>query len=184
MHFAHESFSLAPFALSAALGDSALCRVVATHLGKTSLTSQTSESDFGVWFRLEEMQVLYCKNGFHHLEINLIHINSHFIGPSRKLINYTLSFESFLTGNPFRDFNFSHELAKLVEYDLDPETTNSKLRLPKATLDNARKKTKDPVVINAYLFNQWYWRNGEINTVEDLKARFNEDIKQKIERLW
>ena len=100
------------------------------------------------------------------------------------MINYTLSFDSFLTGNPFRDFNFSHDLAKLVEYDLDPETTNSKLRLSKITLSNARKKTKDPVVINAYLFNQWYWRNREIYTVEDLKARFNEDIKQKIERLW
>ena len=101
------------------------------------------------------------------------------------MINYTLSFESFLTGNPFEDFNFSHDLAKLVElYDLDPETINSKLRLPKATLVNARKKTKDPVVINAYLFNQWYWRNGGIYTVEDLKTRFDEDIKKKIEGLW
>ena len=137
-----------------------------------------------MWFRLEEIQVSHCENGFHPLEINLIHSNSHFIGPSGELINYTLSFESSLTGNPFRDFNFSYDLAKLVEYDLDPETINSKLRLPKKTLDNARKKTKDPVVINAYQFNQWYWRNGAIYTVEDLKARFNEDIKQKIEELW
>ena len=95
-----------------------------------------------------------------------------------------MSFKSLLTGNPFEDFNFSYELAKLVEFDLDPDTINLKLRLPKVTLVNAREKTEDVVVINAYQFNQWYWRNGGIYTVEDLKARFNEDVKQKIERLW
>ena len=95
-----------------------------------------------------------------------------------------MSFKSFLTGNPFEDFNFSYELAKLVEFDLDPDTINLKLRLPRATLENARKKTKDVVVINAYQFNQWYWRSGGIYTVEDLKDRFNEDVKRKIERLW
>ena len=118
------------------------------------------------------------------MEINLIHSNSHSVVASGKVINYTLSFKSFLTGNPFDDFNFSHDLAKLVEYDLDPDTINSKLRLPRTTLVNARKKTKDPVVINGYQFNQWYWRNGGIYTVEDLKARFDENIKQKIEGLW
>ena len=81
-----------------------------------------------------------------------------------------MSFKSLLTGNPFEDFNFSYELAKLVEFDLDPDTINLKLRLPRVTLVNARKKTEDVVVINAYQFNQWYWRNGGIYTVEDLKA--------------
>ena len=129
-------------------------------------------------------KVSYYESGVYLLEINLIQSNSQSIAASGKLINYTLSFKSFLTGNPFEDFNFSYELAKLVEFDLDPDTINLKLRLPRATLVNARKKTKDVVVINAYQFNQWYWRSGGIYTVEDLKARFNEDVKQKIERLW
>lgn len=60
----------------------------------------------------------------------------------------------FHTGNPFDDFHFSYDLAKLVEHDLDPETVNSKLHLPNVTLKNARRKAKDPVVINAYQFNQ------------------------------
>ena len=90
----------------------------------------------------------------------------------------------FLTGNPFDDFHFSYDVAKLVEHDLDPETVNSKLHLPNVTLKNARRKATDPVVINAYQFNQWYRRNGEVFTVEDLKKMFDESIKRKIERLW
>ena len=90
-----------------------------------------------------------------------------------------------LTDNPFEDFHFSYELAKLLEvHDLSPDTVNSKLRLPKVTLANAKAKTKDPVIINAYQFDQWYRRSGKIYTVEDLEKKFDVDVKQKIERLW
>ena len=91
-----------------------------------------------------------------------------------------------LTDNPFEDFHFSYELAKLLEHDLSPDAVNSKLRLPKVTLANAKAKTKDPVIINAYQFDQWYRRSGKIYvyTVEDLEKKFDVDVKQKIERLW
>jgi len=90
------------------------------------------------------------------------------------------------TDNPFDDCHFSFELAKLLEHDLSPDTVNSKLRLPKLTLMNAKAKTKDRVVINAYQFDQWYRRGGKIYTIEDLEKKFGEDldVKEKIQRLW
>ena len=90
------------------------------------------------------------------------------------------------TDNPFDDYHFSFELAKLLEHDLSPDTVNSKLRLPKLTLTNAKKNTNDRVVINAYQFDQWYRRGGKIYTIEDLEKKFDEhlDVKQKIQRLW
>ena len=90
------------------------------------------------------------------------------------------------TDNPFDDYHFSFELAKLLEHELSPDMVNSKLRLQKLTLMNAKKKTKDPVVINAYQFDQWYRRSGKSFTIEDLEKKFDEDldVKQKIQRLW
>ena len=87
------------------------------------------------------------------------------------------------TDNPFDDYHFSFELAKLLEH---PDMVNLKLRLQKLTLTNAKKKTNDRVVINAYQFDQWYRRGGKIYTIEDLEKKFDEhlDVKQKIQRLW
>ena len=58
------------------------------------------------------------------------------------------------TDNPFDDYHFSFELAKLLEHDLRPDTVNSKLRLPKLTLMNAEAKAKLHSEVYKYSFHR------------------------------